>query len=252
MKILIDEQEILMIFFFIHEHCQETIIRDKERKKRGIMKIKRGLIVLVSACFLCTSLAGTAQASKWGDILGSVLGGGSSGGSSSSYKSVHLVGKITDGNQVPIQGISVVFESDKGGSWSTHTDASGNYRMNVPSSTNGTMVISGTGWRTERYHQYTFSDPECVSNKQLHHDYITGKVTDRYQNPMHWVKLTFEKDGGTAGVVTTYTDENGNYKATLPDDTSYWIVVSQDGYKTIRMKDYLVGGYTHNYTMYEE
>ena len=67
------------------------------------MKIKRGLIVLVSACFLCTSLAGTAQASKWGDILGSVLGGGS-GGSSSSYKTVHLVGKMTDGDEVPIQG----------------------------------------------------------------------------------------------------------------------------------------------------
>lgn len=81
------------------------------------MKIKRGLIVLVSACFLCTSLAGTAQASKWGDILGSVFtGGGSSGGSSSSYKTVHLVGKITDGDQVPIQGVSVVFEAEKGGS----------------------------------------------------------------------------------------------------------------------------------------
>ena len=69
---------------------------------------------------------------------------------------------------------------------------------------------------------------------------------------MHWVKLTFEKDGGTAGVVTVYTDENGNYKATLPADTSYWVVVSQDGYKTIRNTDYLMGGYTRNYTMYEE
>lgn len=217
------------------------------------MKIKRGLIVLVSACFLCTSLAGTAQASKWGDILGSVFtGGGSSGGNSSSYKTVHLVGKITDGDQVPIQGVSVVFEAEKGGSWSAHTDASGNYRMNVPSITHGTMIISGTGWRTKRYHLYTSSDSERVSNQQLHHDYITGKVTDRYKNPMHWVKLTFEKDGGTAGVVTVYTDENGNYKATLPADTSYWVVVSQDGYKTIRNTDYLMGGYTRNYTMYEE
>ncbi|WP_437793401.1 carboxypeptidase-like regulatory domain-containing protein [Mitsuokella multacida] len=215
------------------------------------MKIKRGLIVLVSACFLCTSLAGTAQASKWGDILGSVLGGGS-GGSSSSYKTVHLVGKMTDGDQVPIQGLSIVFESEKGGSWSTHTDASGNYRMNVPSDTSGTIVISGTGWRAIRDHLYTTTNSERIFNGYLHHDYITGKVTDRYENPMHWVKLTFEKNGGTSGVVTVYTDENGNYKATLPDDANYWVVISQDGYKTIRTNTYLSGGWTRNYTMYEE
>ena len=69
---------------------------------------------------------------------------------------------------------------------------------------------------------------------------------------MHWVKLRFEKNGGTAGVVTVYTDENGNYKATLPADTNYWVVISQNGYKTIRTKTYLVGGYTRNSTMYEE
>jgi hypothetical protein len=216
------------------------------------MKIKRGLIVLVSACFLCTSLAGTAQASKWGDILGSVLGGGSSSGSSSSHATIRLLGKIVDTDNVPLQGISVVFESDKGGSWSTHTDARGNYRLNLPGDTNGYLTISGKEWRTARFNYYTGTFAEKICNYNMHHDYITGKVIDRYENPMQWVKLTFEQNGGTNGVVTVYTDENGNYKATIPDDADYWVVVSQDGYKTIRTTDYLVGGRTRNYTMYEE
>lgn len=227
--------------------------RNKERKKRIIMKIKRGLIVLISACFLCTSLAGTAQASKWGDILGSVFtGGGSSGGSSSSYKTVNLAGKVIDTHQVPIQGISVVYESETGRTWSTHTDARGNYRMTVPYDTRGYITLSGKEWRTERHDLYTGTWETNVYNQKMHHDYITGKVTDRYQNPMQWVKLTFEQEGGMNGVVTVYTDENGNYKATLPNDASYWVVISQDGYKTIRNTDYLYGDYTRDYTMYEE
>lgn len=217
------------------------------------MKIKRGLIVLVSACFLCTSLAGTAQASKWGDILGSVFtGGGSSGGSSSSHRTVRLSGKIVDTQNVPVQGIAVVYESDNGGSWSARTDARGNYRLNLPGDMSGYITMSGTGWRTVRIGLTISTQDENIYNRQIHHDYITGKVTDRYDNPMQWVKLTFEQDGGMNGVVTVYTDENGNYKATLPNDASYWVVISQDGYKTIRNTDYLMGGYTRNYTMYEE
>lgn len=86
----------------------------------------------------------------------------------------------------------------------------------------------------------------------MHHDYITGKVIDRYDNPMHWVKLTFEAYGGNKGVVTVYTDEDGNYKATLPDDGQYWVTVSQDGYKTYREQPYLNGGGVRNYRLYEE
>lgn len=230
---------------------QGTII-GAERKKRIIMKFKRGLIVFISACFLCTSLAGTAQASKWGDILGSVLGGGSSSGSSSSRGTTRLLGKIVDNDNVPLQGISVVFESDKGGSWSTHTDSRGNYRLNLPRDDNGYLTISGKEWRTARIRYNLGTLDERICNYSMHHDYVTGKVIDRYDNPMHWVKLTFEQNGGTNGVVTVYTDENGNYKATLPDDANYWVVVSQDGYKTIRTTDYIAGGYTRNYTMYEE
>lgn len=92
----------------------------------------------------------------------------------------------------------------------------------------------------------------AVLNMTMHHDYITGKVTDRYDNPMQWVKLTFEAYGGTKGVVTAYTDEDGNYKAVLPIDGSYWITVSQDGDKTHREQSPLDGGWVRNYTLHEE
>lgn len=92
----------------------------------------------------------------------------------------------------------------------------------------------------------------AVLNMTMHHDYITGKVTDRYDNPMQWVKLTFGAYGGTKGVVTAYTDEDGNYKAVLPIDGSYWITVSQDGDKTHREQSPLDGGWVRNYTLYEE
>ena len=92
----------------------------------------------------------------------------------------------------------------------------------------------------------------AVLNMTMHHDYITGKVTDRYDNPMQWVKLTFEAYGGTKGVVTAYTDEDGNYKAVLPIDGSYWKTVSQDGDKTHREQSPLDGGWVRNYTLYEE
>ncbi|WP_302609448.1 carboxypeptidase-like regulatory domain-containing protein [uncultured Mitsuokella sp.] len=92
----------------------------------------------------------------------------------------------------------------------------------------------------------------AVLNMTMHHDYITGKVTDRYDNPIQWVKLTFEAYGGTKGVVTAYTDEDGNYKAVLPIDGSYWITVSQDGDKTHREQSHLDGVWVRNYTLYEE
>lgn len=92
----------------------------------------------------------------------------------------------------------------------------------------------------------------AVLNMTMHHDYITGKVTDRYDNPIQWVKLTFEAYGGTKGVVTAYKDEDGNYKAVLPIDGSYWITVSQDGDKTHREQSPLDGGWVRNYTLYEE
>ena len=49
------------------------------------------------------------------------------------------------------------------------------------------------------------------------------------------------------------TDENGNYKAKIPEDgVLYWVVVSQDGYRTFRDQQWLYGGYVENYTRYEE
>ena len=215
------------------------------------MKIKHMLIVLLGACFLCTSFTGTAQASKWGDVLGKIFSGSGSG-SSSSYKSVRVLGKIVDGDQVPISGILIKFESDKGGSWSTHTDENGNYRLNLPGDQNGNINLSGEEWRTFRGRFWTGTADETVFNMTMHHDYITGKVIDRYDNPMHWVKLTFEAYGGNKGVVTVYTDEDGNYKATLPEDGQYWVTVSQDGYKTYREQPYLNGGGVRNYRLYEE
>ncbi len=216
------------------------------------MKMRQCFVILLSVCFLCGAFTGTASASKWGNIIGSVLGGGSSSGSSAEYQPVTVIGKIVDREQVPLSGIKVVIQSDKGKSWSTHTDANGNYRLNVyGKGTYVSLVITGDEWRTVRERIYLTSENIC--NWTLHHDYITGKVTDRYGNPMHWVKLSFEANGGTKGVVTAETDENGNYKAAIPEDgVYYWVVVSQDGYRTFRNQQYLCGGYVENYTLYEE
>lgn len=215
------------------------------------MKIKQLFIVFLGACLLCSSLTGTAQASKWGDILGSIFSGSGSG-SSSDYKYTRLVGKVLDGDKVPISGVLVTYDSNDGGSWSSHTDVNGNYRMTVPASCNGHITFACKEWRTIHEHCWTGSGDESVQNAYMYHDYITGKVTDRNRNPMHWVKLTFEADGGTKGVVTVYTDEKGNYKATLPVDGDYWVTISQDGYKTYRSRAYLKGDYVENYTMYEQ
>jgi len=215
------------------------------------MKIKQLFIVFLGACLLCSSLTGTAQASKWGDILGSIFSGSDSG-SSENYHPVSAVGKVVDKEQIPIPGIKITVESDKGGSWSTHTDANGNFRLTVLGAQDLTFIYSGEGWRTKRWKGYVGTPKEFVANEQLHHDYITGKVTDRNDNPMHWVKLTFEADGGTKGVVTVYTDEKGDYKATLPIDGYYWMTVSQDGYKTYRQHDYVLTGRVWNFTLYEQ
>lgn len=215
------------------------------------MKIKQLFIVFLGACLLCSSLTGTAQASKWGSILGNIFSGSDSG-SSENYHPVSIVGKVIDSDEVPIQGIKVTIESEHGKSWSTHTDTNGNYKLNVLGAQNLIFTISGEGWRTIRWTDYIGSQKEQVRNGQLHHDYITGKVTDRNGNPMHWVKLTFEANGGTKGVVTVYTDEKGNYKATLPIDGYYWMNVSQDGYETYRCHDYVLTGRVWNFTLYEQ
>lgn len=153
---------------------------------------------------------------------------------------------------MPISGVLVTDESNKGGSWSAHTDANGNYHLNLQESDNGYITFSCKEWRILRGTFWTGGADESVYNMTMHHDYITGKVTDRYDNPMQWVKLTFEAYGGTKGAVTAYTDEDGNYKAVLPIDGSYWITVSQDGDKTHREQSPLDGGWVRNYTLYEE
>ena len=218
------------------------------------MKMRQCFVILLSACFLCGTFTGTASASKWGSIIGSILGGssGSGSGSSADYQPTTVVGKIVDGDQVPLSGIKVTIQSDKGKSWSTHTDANGNYRLNVHGrGTDVSLIIMGEEWRTVRERISLYN--ETVHNYTLHHDYITGKVTDRYGNPMHWVKLSFEANGGIKGVVTVETDENGNYKAKIPEDgVRYWVVVSQDGYRTFRDQQWLYGGHVENYTLYEE
>lgn len=222
------------------------------------MKMRQCFVILLSVCFLCGAFTGTASASKWGSIIGSILGGTGSN-SSAEYKPYHIEGKVINQEQIPLSGIKVEVQSDVGKSWSTHTDANGNYQLNIirrdtSHTTYIKFTVTGDEWRTlhSAWDAYP-NDKRLIYNIQLHHDYITGKVTDRYGNPMHWAKLSFEADGGTKGVVTAVTDENGNYKATIPvDDVYYWVIVSQDGYKTIRTRQALCGECVRNYTLYEE
>lgn len=204
------------------------------------MKMKWCLVVLLSVCFLCGAYTGTAQASNWGNVLGDIFG---CAGTSSDNQTVTVVGKIVDEEQVPLSGIKVVIQSGKGGSWSTYTDADGNYRLNVLGRKSSFfLTVTGEGWRTVR-DRVSLYERERVLNLKLHHDYVTGKVTDRAGNPLPRAKVSFEADGGTKGVTTVESDENGNYKATIPaDGMYYWVIVSQDGYQTCRKKEWLKGG----------
>lgn len=221
-------------------------------RKHGIARVL-ALLCLLGA-FLAVPLAPTAHASWLGGVVGALLGGGSS--SVAGYCKV--VGKVVDNDNRPISGITVTYSLDKGGAYRTTTNESGNYAMTVPvpeqySGRYGTIEFTGTDWRRVTYKIYTRPDDETIANQTIQHDYISGKVTDPNGNPMEWVKLEFELNGGQNGVQTIYTDAGGNYKYTLPESArSYWITISQDGYQTKRFQDILYDENVRNYTMYEQ
>ena len=74
------------------------------------MKMRQCFVILLSVCFLCGAFTGTASASKWGNIIGSVLGGGSSSGSSAEYQPVTVIGKIVDREQVVVYSYGCEWE----------------------------------------------------------------------------------------------------------------------------------------------
>lgn len=213
------------------------------------MKAKKILALAVSASLLSFGYVGTAQASVWNDIVGGLFGGSSSSSGTQTEITV-MSGKVVDEDNVPISGITVTVAPDKSYQRSTHTDENGNYRLSVPEDY-AYITFAGKGWRTYRSNHGYISKNQ-IWNCSMHHDYISGKVTDRYGNPMHWAKVTVEQNGGGSGILSVYTDENGNYKQTIPEDTYYWVTVEQNGYKSYRNQNYLYGGRTYNYTLYEE
>jgi len=155
-----------------------------------------------------------------------------------------LAGKITNQNQEPIAGVTAVFVCDGiGGSFTTVTDDLGNYVLHPYAGRSGTLTLSKVGYRIIRD---TFGGKgegtQNIWNYTLSPDWISGKITNQNGEPLQGVKITFEQDGGLSGVQTIFTDENGNYRYTVPVNATYWMTVTKDGYQTNRDQWSLYGG----------
>lgn len=210
--------------------------------------MKRWFVVFVLMAFVFSGTHSVAEATNWGDILGSL---GKLGGGSVSKGSVRVAGKITDRDQNPLEGITVTWAADGGGQVSVKTNSAGNYVMNILEGTSGKWTISGEGWRTIK-----FSDinrySEFIMNHTMQHDYMSGKVTTANGIPLQWVKLVFEQDGSASGIQEIYTDEYGNYKYVLPESgANYWVTISLDGYQVQRRHTWLKDEEVWNITLYE-
>jgi len=139
-----------------------------------------------------------------------------------------------------------------GGQGRAITDALGNYILHPPAQTNGMVTVTKEGYRIVRntslysYH----ADISTVQNYNLHPDSISGKIINRNGEPLEGVKITFEQNGGLTGVQIAFTDQNGNYKYTVPtDNQNYWITIMKEGYQNVRTQWYMGGGQIYNYTL---
>ena len=194
----------------------------------------RNITIICTVILTSISLMGTANANFWSAI-------------SATYTAS---GKIVNQNQEPMEGVVVLFVSDGLGIQSRGvTDSMGNYMINPPAKTSGTVTVSKVGYRiiNERRSELCSAGSTMVFNYALHPDWISGKITIRSGEPLEGVKITFEQDGGLTGVQIAFTDSNGNYKYTVPKDgENYWITITKEGYQTVRERWYLYGGQVYN------
>lgn len=212
--------------------------------------MKRWFVVFVLMAFVFSGTHSVAEATNWGDILGSI---GKLGGGSISKGSVRAAGKVTDRDQNPLEGITVTYAADGGGQVSVKTNSEGNYVMNIPKLTSGKWTISGEGWRTLKSTSGSYGyNADLIRNYTMKHDYISGKVTTSSGIPLQWVKLVFEQDGSASGIQEIYTDEYGNYKYVLPESgVWYWVTISLDGYQVKRHHGSFNDENVWNITLYE-
>lgn len=197
--------------------------------------------LFVACTVLCSvfMLTGTAQANFFSALLPTCT----------------LSGKITTQNQEPIEGATVVFVSDGLGIQSKAvTDALGNYVIHPPSRTSGTLTLSKASFfiiRENISSGWYDSNSYNTRNFTMIPNWISGKITAPDGTPLAGAKLTFEQNGGLAGVQTVTTDENGNYKYTLPaNQREYWLTISCEGYKTARERwNWVGGGQVYNYVL---
>lgn len=162
---------------------------------------------------------------------------------------VTVSGKITNLELEPIDGVVINFSRDGGGvTRKVATDKNGNYQLRVPKDVSGIMSFSLEGLRTIREKSISYNDN--VMNRKMHSDSISGKITDNNGRPIEGVEIVFEKNGGKAGSLTTYSDENGNYVLRIPeDDVQYWITLNAKGRDTYRNKMFCTGGVSYNFRM---
>lgn len=205
---------------------------------------RKNLLIRINILTLCALILanvgfeGTAHASFWSSLVPTYT----------------LSGKVVNQNQEPLEGVTMVFVSDGlGAKSSAVTDPLGNYVVNPLSKTPGMLTLSKDGYRIirDKYDQWHNAGSQCIRNYNMSPDWISGKITDSDGTPLSGVKITFEQNGGISGVQTVFTDENGNYKYTLPaDNKDYWVTISLEGYPTYHGKwDWVFGGRVYNHTL---
>lgn len=187
-------------------------------------------------------------------ISASCMGTASAGIFSPFLSTYTISGKVTNKNQEPMPGVEVVIMYNGiGGKIRAVTDDLGNYVLNPVAGVSGIIAVSKMEYRTIRdaVHQYYQKGRQYVWNFTIQPDWMSGKVTDQRGTPIEGVKITFEQNGGTTGVQTIFTDQDGNYKYTLPADyKDYWVTVTKEGYSILRERwQYIAGGAIRNITL---
>lgn len=207
-------------------------------------QIKQIMIIFVMCAFSLVSIGGTAHASLLGDIIGGI---NALGGAPNGYAIVS--GKVTDRAMMPLQGVKVSFVVDGVGIvGEAVTDENGNYKIRAPKAKSGNLSFELIEYRTYIMREYISGDK--VENCIMHADSMSGKVTNEAGDPIEGIALSFEEDGGRTGIITVYTDENGNYKVQIPkDDVPYWVTLSGEGYETVRTRIYGYGEKIENFIM---
>ena len=101
--------------------------------------MKRWFVVFVLMAFVFSGTHSVAEATNWGDILGSI---GKLGGGSISKGSVRVAGKVTDRDQNPLEGITVTYAADGGGQVSVKTNSEGNSTFEIPVTLDNEIPVS--------------------------------------------------------------------------------------------------------------